>query len=98
GSVAIGLPGIAPGPVNGEATLSGHILARNVHLIVGAWRVLDDDSGRGCLRRRSLQFLAGHLCQRRFRKGGAGPSAEHEPVEIPPFHSTPLSRRNRLIY
>lgn len=92
-NIAIGFPGVAPSPVNGEAASTSRIFARNIDLIVGPWGILDNDAWCARLRRRRLQFVGRHLCERRFRKDGATSSSEYKPVEIPTFHRNPPSCR-----
>src|SRR5262249_28287948 len=85
GDITIGLPGIAPRPVDGESTARGE-LPRHVHLIVCAWSVLDDDVKFlwRLLSRRVLPFVP--LCQGRRRHQRAQACAEHDPVEVSSLH------------
>src|SRR6516164_9264500 len=55
--VAVGFPGIAPGPVQGETSSTRRVFSWNIHLIIGPWRSLDDNTWRGWLRRRTFHFL-----------------------------------------
>ena len=58
--VAIGLPRIAPGPIDAEPSFPRDILPRHIDLVVGSRRVLDDH----------IDIAGRRFCRRGFRRLG----------------------------